>query len=800
MSASEQRPGEEPVAVQSPDASAASAAAQPSPSPADASSAVTVPDVPGAPGPQELQAPGDPVQVSAREAERRRRQEEPPVGRRTPEQQESGEGADAPRSEMELRILAREQEGRPPLMRRVLPRLVLVNTAPVEKDLREKVQRTLSRLGPGGKSQRMKEVLIASARDLYAARRDLTVEQAWQMSLDLVLDIIRMGPLYVEAYLREWERLRPSPSVERSALPDAAGVLREAEEDAEIAAVVRHPYVQWLIDQVTRTEAGRAPDHELACSLLLDCAFSSLRRSVMSKVAKELRGGHLKMNWMYAYPNVPPAPPVRRGADGRLRAGRYCNSTVYDAVEAVIDKTPSDGWARVRLAAYNEKLGLQDKRGRPLRPNAGRVLQLDAFDLDADVAKLFAPAEWRRLDEELRGPRLKLVKYRAKAARTRKDRQKPKGDGLDAGNGDTYKEALDGWKVMVLLDPDDMDILLIRVMEGTGNEREVGWEMLTWAMRQAPALAGRLEMVAGDALYENDVALSARIIDRLRAIPVFPDSGVRLYSKKGTDRGVPLCTTPGHGHMHVQSIYSEKGGKGATGFKNLIGPGARERLGAVSWPLPEPEPEERWNPQTGKGGWILGDLVIRWRCPKEGCKAKDAYTRPGEDPCVYSMLPRAGTDDGRFTRAAVLAHRNAIESMNALLRRRGNAGRHAARLGKASDARVQWLLDAEATFLVLRKLVHLDGAQHDDLSSYELARQEMDAYGWLADTPAVATPPVINGPEAWEERARARRAAREPGKEEPYRPSGYSRVEREWISRGARSLIGGDEQEVAEAA
>lgn len=142
----------------------------------------------------------------------------------------------------------------------------------------------------------------------------------------------------------------------------------------------------------------------------------------------------------------------------------------------------------------------------------------------------------------------------------------------------------------------------------------------------------------------------------------------------------------------------------------------------------------------------------RWFCSNCGTKGPDTYFH--KDPRRHCYLPREGEHAWRVNlRIAMLLRRNAGESLFALIKHRGVAGRgvNVPRWVR-SDNHVRWLTGTCLLGLTLRRLVHENGSYQDvhqeavDASLVKLTGKAGMGRAGLAPAPSALGPARALGP------------------------------------------------------
>jgi DDE family transposase len=350
----------------------------------------------------------------------------------------------------------------------------------------------------------------------------------------------------------------------------------------------------------------------------------------------------------------------------------------YESLHNMLRAKPAEVLVHTNLELYRQLIEQKDASGKPRHPNAGKVAIVDGCLIPANV-----PQRSPR-DEEHRG-----ILYGPGRERVE--------DVVYTDSNGRLQRFVAGYKLMTLVDMATNQAMVFCVCPADCSERQAALHLLRLLFRLWPECP--LEILVGDGLYHNDVDFLRELIFELGVQPCFPDSNgkYRAGLEHVSTKGVPECDCGEL--MKLKDVDP------------LLTARSRAKKGIA------------------RGEKAATGARLRWVCEHGLCKP--TYTRPFDDPRLYTFLPRVGDHPRAALRSALLHRRNAVESYFARLHNLGLNGK-ANRPAWAKDHEMDWLLGAGIISLTARRLVH-------EIGLYDLAEAEARDLR-LLDQPSAEVP------------------------------------------------------------
>lgn len=350
----------------------------------------------------------------------------------------------------------------------------------------------------------------------------------------------------------------------------------------------------------------------------------------------------------------------------------------YESLHCMLRSKPAEALVHTNLELYRQLIEQRESSGDLRHPNAAKVAIVDGCLIPANVPQR-SPK-----DEEHRG-----ILYGPGRERVE--------DVVYTDSQGRLQRFVAGYKLMTLVDVATNQAMVFCICPADCSERQAALHLLRLLFRLWPECP--LEILVGDGLYHNDVEFLRELIFELGVQPCFPDTAgkYRADLEHVKTKGVPGC---GCGElMKLKDVDP------------LLNAKSRAKKGMA------------------RGQMAPTGARLRWVCERGLCKP--TYTRPFDDPRLYTYLPRAGDHPRAALRSALLHRRNAVESYFARLHALGLGGK-ANRPAWAKDHEVDWLLGMGIVSLTARRLAHETGL-------YAAAEGEAEALG-LMDQPSHAVP------------------------------------------------------------
>lgn len=350
----------------------------------------------------------------------------------------------------------------------------------------------------------------------------------------------------------------------------------------------------------------------------------------------------------------------------------------YESLHKMLASKPADVLVHVNLELFHQLAEQQDPSGKLRHPDAGKVAIVDGCLIPANVPQR-SPK-----DEEHRG-----ILYGPGRERVE--------DVVYTDSQGRLQRFVAGYKLMSLVDLATNQAMVFCVCPADCNERQAALYLLRLLFRLWPQCP--LETLVGDGLYHNDIDFLRELIFTWGVQPCFPDNSgaYRKDLEHLATKGVPECACGDL--MKLKDVDP------------LLTAKSRAKKGI---------PRGQGSPTGAR---------LRWQCPNGLCGP--SYTRPFDDPRLYSYLPRAGDHPRAALRSALLLRRNAVESYFARLHSLGLGGK-GQRPAWAKDQEMDWLLGSGIVSLTARRLAHETGL-------YDLAEAEARRLR-LLDQPSEVVP------------------------------------------------------------
>jgi hypothetical protein len=515
--------------------------------------------------------------------------------------------------------------------------------------------------GPGltMRSQRVREFVVLKAIELRRADPDLTEAEAEELA-SAELDRLAERPNAKEIF-RQFDDFAPT-----STAPDRAKI----DDDVELAASLWHAPVRWLkgILGAQTNRRGFAANREMVIAAFFQMALGKCRPDAKA-THQRLRRGHTLLSWAHDYPEPGPG-----------------KSAFYKSLRGSLEAAPPRAALHVNFELFRQLTGQADGRGKPLNPDAGKVLIVDGSLVEANVQQ--------------RSP--KNGAHRAVLVRPGQEKVAPVIYTLPNGQIRTF---VHGYKLMTIACMATTLPLVWRLVPASADERQETLLMLRDLFELWPDCPAHT--IVGDALYNRSKDFLRSLIFQWGLHPCFPGHGP--YAE-----GTPHAATDGIPHCACREPMK---------FKDT------DRYYTL---------ERRQKEGIARGEWAPSrDARLRWVCRNDRCKL--VSTRPYDDPRLYTWYHRGGDHRRGAQRTALLVRRNAIESVFASLKHFGCGGSKVERARWAnSDETMDWLLGTALMGITARRWSHESGV-------YQQAHQEASQLG-LLDQPVTSNP--VPGPSA----------------------------------------------------
>ena len=335
-------------------------------------------------------------------------------------------------------------------------------------------------------------------------------------------------------------------------------------------------------------------------------------------------------------------------------------SQQYEALHSATNRRPPDAILHLQIALIRQLAEIVDLPSNSKltfngRPRVGEVLVVDGTQQQANVRQVM-PVNSEHADHisgayELSAP----VRYMRGAQEVKRNV---------------------GYNVVMIADEASSLPLVQGVFPANIDERKAVLMLLELLFRIWPDCPAKY--MVGDSLFDHSKSFARELELRWRIHPIFPMHGGRSKAKAehGATNGVPRCA---HGLMKgsPEGFVSEE-----EQVRNGIPRGS--------------DPPLDYNPR------------IRYTCPAEICKNIDLKVR--DDPWWNRYIPMAGDHRLRYFGAALISHRNVIESIYAELQMLGFWGPGQNRPKWAKTFReVGWAYMLPMAMLVAKRLAHATG-------------------------------------------------------------------------------------------
>jgi hypothetical protein len=256
--------------------------------------------------------------------------------------------------------------------------------------------------------------------------------------------------------------------------------------------------------------------------------------------------------------------------------------------------------------------------------------------------------------------------------------------------GNTTKKNF-GYSVVTIVDMASTLPFGTVFMPATGNEREALLILVRAIFEAWPECP--MGTIVGDGLYNRSKATSHELVFKWGIQPIFP-AARNDFGKEAPhadSEGVPTCRCEeADGRPTLMKLIE------ADGFYTA---------------------ERRARESVPRGVEAGLDARLCWECKdgKVGCGEK-AYTRPRNDPRLYTYFPRQGFHARATERRVLLWRRNAVESVFATLKNLG-LGRDKFECPRwAKDLAMEWLVAVGMFGIVARRMVHETGLYDEVLA------------------------------------------------------------------------------------
>jgi hypothetical protein len=335
-------------------------------------------------------------------------------------------------------------------------------------------------------------------------------------------------------------------------------------------------------------------------------------------------------------------------------------STVYDSIGAMAERVDERVFNEVNIDLIRDLAEFRSPDGELVYPKVCHNLCVDGMFIEAD---------------------LRQAPFKGPAERAVRASQYPDAEFVihEDENGNIRLKGL-GWTEVTLTCMDLTIVVCKTRIPGSAKEPEALLKLLPILFEAWPDCP--VENIVGDSAYDHSTELARELELKLGIHPVFVRWGtISAEYKWAETEGRPAC--PNHGPMNF--------------FKreNLLTAAVRKAAGVP------------------RGVAVKGvSPRIRWKCAHCGT---EEYTRPADNPRLYTWWPRNTEHPFCYKRIALALRRNSVESTNAVHQHLGFGGKGVNRLRLKGTAKFALVSGLAMVMTTARRYVHATGAYQDML-------------------------------------------------------------------------------------
>jgi hypothetical protein len=477
----------------------------------------------------------------------------------------------------------------------------------------------------------------------------LTYAKARQRAQDRIRDGFRQHPAYPKMVIET------APTSRQRRRPEVC-------RDIETRAVLSHPKIAWLWQELVGGRKGRPAMRSLVAATLSQMA--TFGRPDVLNCREDIVSNTLR-RWAYRGPRGPKL------------------SATYASLHRMLDRVPPGACIHVNLDLLDELVAAKDpKTGRPLHPDAFTYCAVDGTLIQANVPQKAPPGRsqrQRKIAERLiAGVTRPMAQWTVRGYSSRGVEDDP-----ERASGAAVRKSCFGYSLVVISSIRLGLPIIWTLIPATGDERQALLAMLKTLYRLRPDFPMRF--LVGDSLYAHGVDFSEHLYMRYGIHPCFArhKSISRKLRWAGSD-GVPTCCGNRLMELHkYDDIWDQ-----------------RKR--------------RKQQPPLRPGAYAPSNRArLRYRCPAGKCRNQAVYLK--DDWRLYTFLPRRGSHSNVALRLALMQRRNSIESLFALMKHLGPGSVWPNRMRWGGDLEMRWLCSLTLTLHTARRLAQQNGAHEEAL-------------------------------------------------------------------------------------